>query len=54
MRTILDWVKIFWRTLTRPAVHLSLGFLTIGGFVAGGLFWGGFNTVFQASTKSDE
>ena len=33
-----------WRTLTRPSVHFSLGFLTIGGFIAGIIFWGGFNT----------
>jgi cytochrome c-type protein NapC len=33
-----------WRTLTRPSVHFSLGFLTIGGFIAGIFFWGAFNT----------
>jgi len=49
MRKLLDWTKIFWRTLSRPAVHLSLGFLTIGGFVAGVLFWGGFNTALEAT-----
>ncbi|NLS13422.1 pentaheme c-type cytochrome TorC [Vibrio sp. SM6] len=34
-----------WRTLRKPAVHYSLGALTLGGFVAGVIFWGGFNTV---------
>ena len=38
-----------WRTLRRPAVHLSLGTLSIGGFVAGVIFWGGFNTVLEAT-----
>ena len=35
-----------------PAVTpaaLSLGFLTLGGFVAGVVFWGGFNTVLEAT-----
>jgi len=31
----------------RPAVHLSLGALSIGGFVAGVIFWGGFNTALE-------
>jgi cytochrome c-type protein NapC len=34
----------FWRIFTRPSTHLSLGFLTLGGFVCGVIFWGGFNT----------
>jgi cytochrome c-type protein NapC len=36
-----------WRILSRPGVHYSLGFLTIGGFLAGILFWGGFNTALE-------
>ena len=31
-------------TFRRPSRHYGLGVLTIGGFVAGVLFWGGFNT----------
>lgn len=27
-----------WRTMTRPAVHISLGVLTMGGFIAGVVF----------------
>ncbi len=38
-----------WRTLRSPSVHFSLGFLTLGGFLAGILFWGGFNTVLEAT-----
>ncbi|WP_259782556.1 NapC/NirT family cytochrome c [Aestuariispira ectoiniformans] len=49
MRKLIYLLKIFWQTLTRPAVHLSLGFLTVGGFVAGVLFWGGFNTALEAT-----
>jgi len=36
-----------WRTLSRPSVHFSLGFLTIGGFIAGIIFWGAFNTALE-------
>jgi cytochrome c-type protein NapC len=35
------------RTLSRPSRHLSLAFLTLGGFVAGVMFWGGFNTALE-------
>jgi cytochrome c-type protein NapC len=40
-----------WRTLSSPSRYLSLGFLTLGGFVAGVLFWGGFNTVLEATNR---
>lgn len=39
----------FWKTLSRPSVHFSLGFLTLGGFLAGILFWGAFNTALEAT-----
>jgi cytochrome c-type protein NapC len=35
------------RTFFRPSVHFSLAFLTLGGFVAGIVFWGGFNTALE-------
>jgi cytochrome c-type protein NapC len=35
------------RTLARPSRHLSLAFLTLGGFLAGVMFWGGFNTALE-------
>jgi cytochrome c-type protein NapC len=39
----------YWNILRRPSMHLSLGFLVIGSFVAGVLFWGGFNTALEAT-----
>ncbi len=36
-----------WRVLTRPSVHFTLGFLTFGGFLAGIIFWGAFNTALE-------
>lgn len=38
-----------WRSLWRPAASLSLGALTIGGFAAGIVFWGGFNWAVELS-----
>ena len=37
----------FWRVISRPSAYLSLGFLTLGGFVCGVIFWGGFNTALE-------
>jgi cytochrome c-type protein NapC len=34
-----------------PARTLSLAFLTLGGFVAGVVFWGGFNTALEATNR---
>ncbi len=45
----MSFVKELWRVLTRPSVHFSLGFLTIGGFVAGIVFWGAFNTALEVT-----
>ena len=33
--------------LSKPSRHFSLAFLTVGGFVAGIIFWGGFNTALE-------
>ncbi|MGB0937273.1 MAG: cytochrome c3 family protein [Colwellia sp.] len=40
---------IGWRTLTKPSGYYSLGALVIGGFIAGIIFWGGFNTALEIS-----
>ncbi|GAA5130412.1 cytochrome c3 family protein [Thalassotalea piscium] len=42
-------IKIGWETLKRPSAYFSLGFLVIGGFIAGIIFWGGFNTALEVS-----
>lgn len=38
-----------WGAARRPSAHYSLGFLTVGGFIGGVLFWGGFNTALELS-----
>jgi cytochrome c-type protein NapC len=42
-------IRIGWQTLRRPSGYFSLGFLVLGGFVAGVIFWGGFNTALELS-----
>lgn len=42
-------IKAYWQTFRRPATSLSLGVLALGGFIAGILFWGGFNTALEVT-----
>jgi cytochrome c-type protein NapC len=42
-----DWL----RQALSPARTLSLAFLTLGGFIAGVVFWGGFNTALEATNR---
>ncbi len=37
------------KLISAPAATLSLGFLTLGGFVGGVMFWGAFNTALEAT-----
>ena len=46
---MLDRIKRHWRLIWKPSVHYSLGFLTLGGFIGGVIFWGGFNTAMEAT-----
>jgi cytochrome c-type protein NapC len=48
---LFEQLKLVWKVLRRPSVHYSLGFLTIGGFIAGVIFWGGFNTALELSNS---
>ena len=41
------FARKYWVTLSTPSKFFSLGFLTIGGFIAGIVFWGGFNTALE-------
>jgi len=44
-----ETIKRYWQLLRSPSVHFSLGFLTLGGFIAGIIFWGGFNTAVEVT-----
>ncbi len=47
MRRIKAALASFWRIASRPSTSLSLGFLTLGGFAGGVMFWGAFNTALE-------
>jgi cytochrome c-type protein NapC len=41
----------FWVALRRPSAKYSLLTLIVGGFITGIIFWGGFNTVMEATNQ---
>lgn len=43
------WMKHCWNTLRRPSAKYSLLSLLAVGFMAGIIFWGGFNTALEAT-----
>lgn len=44
---MLKFLKEYWRIFNRPSAYIDLGTLSVGGFLAGIIFWGGFNTVLE-------
>ncbi|MCU4676706.1 cytochrome c3 family protein [Catenovulum sp. 2E275] len=50
---MIKWLKFVWQIFKRPSVHFSLGFLTLGGFIAGIIFWGGFNTALELTNREE-
>jgi len=46
-------LMIGWKTLRRPSGYYSLGALVIGGFIAGIIFWGGFNTALEVTNTEE-
>ena len=46
---MIEWAKKKVTVLRTPSRYFSLGFLTIGGFIAGIIFWGGFNTALEVT-----
>lgn len=53
MKRLWEMLRGWWRVVSSPSRYFSLGFLTIGGFIGGVMFWGGFNTALEA-TNSEE
>lgn len=49
----MTFLKRLWAAMRRPSVHYSLGFLTLGGFVCGIIFWGGFNTALEFTNTQE-
>lgn len=50
---MISWFKKQWQTMSTPSKHFSLGFLSIGGFIAGVIFWGAFNTALEATNTEE-
>ena len=46
-------LQIAWKTIRKPSVHYSLGVLVMGGFIAGIIFWGGFNTALEVTNTEE-
>jgi len=44
IRRFWQRLLVWWRIVRSPSKYYSLGFLTVGGFIAGIVFWGAFNT----------
>src|SRR5215207_6334618 len=47
VRRIYRFALDLWNVLRRPSSMFSLGVLVLAGFVAGIIFWGGFNTALE-------
>ena len=45
----MEKIIFLWKSFWRPTARFSVGFLTIGGFLAGVLYWGGFNWALELS-----
>ncbi len=46
---MMQRLRTYWRVIRSPSAHFSLGYLTLGGFIFGIVFWGGFNTALEAT-----
>lgn len=46
---MINKLKDLWLTIKSPSRYYSLGILVIAGFLAGIIFWGGFNTTLEAT-----
>ena len=53
MEKLKTIIKFYWSVIRRPSVHYSLGFLTMGGFIMGIIFWGGFNTALEFTNTEE-
>ncbi|AVF02366.1 MAG: NapC/NirT family cytochrome c [Devosia indica] len=54
---LFGWIKSVvlwaWKILITPAGTMGLGVLTLGGFMGGVLFWGGFNTAMEFTNREE-
>jgi len=48
-----QFLRRAWAILWTPSTRFALAFLTLGGFIAGIVFWGAFNTGLEAMNTED-
>ena len=53
MKRLREFLLEWWRIVRSPSRYFSLGFLTLGGFIGGIIFWGGFNTALEATNTEE-
>lgn len=46
-------LRNFWLIARRPSSYFSVAFLTLGGFIGGVIFWGGFNTALEFTNTEE-
>lgn len=46
-------IRSMWKIIRSPSAHISLGVLTLGGFAAGIIFWGSFNTGLEMTNTEE-
>ena len=46
-------IQSMWKVARSPSAHISLGLLTLGGFAAGVIFWGTFNTGLEMTNTEE-
>ncbi|MDH5436128.1 MAG: NapC/NirT family cytochrome c [Gammaproteobacteria bacterium] len=44
-----NFISCVWEIMKKPSTHYSIGALLAVGFIAGIIFWGGFNTAMEAT-----
>ena len=53
MKKIKQLISNTWAVMKKPTAKYSLGTLLVGGFIAGIIFWGGFNTAMEMSNTEE-
>jgi cytochrome c-type protein NapC len=49
MKSLFAIITSYVKMAARPSIYFSIGFLTLGGFIGGIIFWGGFNTALEVT-----
>ena len=53
VKNLKNTLNVFWELLKKPTAKYSLGTLLVVGFIAGIIFWGGFNTAMEMTNNEE-